>query len=150
MLPALVHIQSGVASCMPGHVESLTVVHRSGVGAPWSHRRRHPQPLIYTLSSCLNPPPTPIPHPPPHPASFLAPARLGVCVGEEERQRAALSSPLLSLGPWEPGLRGGGGGPQTGNASLGSCCRRAGCKGWGWGLGRGWAVLRVSRAAKEL
>lgn len=108
MLPALVHIQSGVASCMPGHVESLTVVHRSGVGAPWSHRRGHPQPLIYTLSSCLNPPPTPIPHPPPPPtppASWLQPD--WGCVWGRRRGRGLPSLHLCSAwGPGNLGLEG--------------------------------------------
>ena len=85
------------------------------------------------------------------PPSFLvAPAWTGAGMagaggrgrrGEEGGQGAALPSPLLSPGPWEPGLRGGGGGPQTGNASLGSYCRRQGAGGRGLG--------RVSRAGGE-
>jgi hypothetical protein len=87
----------------------------------------------------------PLPQPTPLP-SFLTPAgpALG---GGEMRLSTALPSPLLSLGPWEPGLRWRGCSPQTGNASLGSCLQED--RVHGLGAGGGWAVLRVSSAGCE-
>ena len=84
--------------------------------------------LIYILSSYLCPQ-----------ASWLQLDRALGVAGEGGGAGAALPSPLLSLGPWEPGLRGGGGGPQTGNASLGSLLQEGRVHGGGGGQGeQGW------------
>ena len=120
---------SGVAFYMSSRMTSFTFVCRPRMETTLITRAwASPNPHLYTKL---------LPQPPPTPQLPGSSWCVGGGRGARGGGGAALPSPLLSLGPWEPGLRGGGGSPQTGNASLGSCCKRAGCMGEGARRGLG-------------